>query len=183
MRLIACLPMLFLYTLCHGQSSDIIVLKKNYKAIRTFFPGNEVDVSSSTNYYHGFITSINRDSIFLVQYDVKQRPTSLGVYFLDTVGTYRRAVFYRDITGLYNTDGKKFNWAGSGGALFGGGILLTTVGMGTWLFAKPNTRYHASPYLVGSSAVLGGIGYLLLRSGMKGIQIGRKYSLEYIQVK
>lgn len=77
----------------------------------------------------------------------------------------------------------KFNWVGSGGALLGGGILLTTVGLGTWLFTKPNSRYYASPYLVGGAAVLGGIGYLLIKSGNKEMKLGKKYSLEYIRVK
>jgi len=65
----------------------------------------------------------------------------------------------------------------------GGGVLLTTVGLGTWLFSKPNTRYYASPYLVGGAALLAGIGYLLVKSGNKAMMLGKKYSLEYIKVK
>lgn len=77
----------------------------------------------------------------------------------------------------------KFDWSASGGVLLGGGVLLTTVGLGTWIFTKPNTRYYASPYLVGGAALLGGIGYLLIKSGNKGMPLGKKYSLEYIKVK
>ncbi|MEO6289995.1 MAG: hypothetical protein ABIO76_08750 [Ginsengibacter sp.] len=168
---------------CKAQSSDILVLKKRLKTINIFFPGDEINFNTSSGYHGGYITSINRDSIFLIQYDIRKRPTNIGVYFLDTVATYRYGINYRQITALNKGNDKKFNWSGSGGALFGGGILLTTVGLGTWLFAKPDTRYYASPYLVGSAALLGGIGYLLLKSGGKGMQLGKKYSLQYIHVK
>ena len=65
----------------------------------------------------------------------------------------------------------------------GGGLLLATVGLGTWLFTKPNTRYYGSPYLVGGAALLAGIGYLLAKSSGKKMALGRKYTLEYITVK
>src|SRR5665647_2921177 len=118
-----------------------------------------------------YVTSIERDSVFLIRYDIRQVPTNLGVYMLDTVGRYPFAINYHDITGFekYNN---KFDWKASGGALFGGGILLTTVGLGTWLFAKPNTRYYARPSLVIGSAALSGIGYLLLKSHNKGMPLG-----------
>ncbi len=166
-----------------AQSSDILLLKKDLRTIKTFFPGNEITFSTSSGFYNGFITSINRDSLFIIQYDVRQMPSNLGVYFLDTVAVYRYGINYKQIVGFNKSSSKKFNRGGSGGALFGGGILISTVGLGTWIFAKPNTRYYASPYLIGSAALLGGIGYLLLKSASKGIEIGKKYSLEYIHVK
>ncbi|MDQ6891006.1 MAG: hypothetical protein M3Z56_12100 [Bacteroidota bacterium] len=167
----------------NAQSSDMLVLKKHGKTIRTFFPGNEVMFSTASGFYSGIITSINRDTVFLIQYDIRQRPSNLGVYFLDTVATYRYGIAYKQITGFDANNSKTFNWAGSGGALFGGGVLITTVGLGTWLFAKPGTRYYTSPYLVGSAALLAGIGYLLVKPGGKGRELGKKYSLEYINVK
>ena len=167
---------------CAAQPSDILILKKNNRTLQTFFPGNEITFKTSSVYYSGIIKSINRDSLFLLQYDVRQIPTNLGVYVLDTIATYRFAVNYKQITGFGKMKNNKFDWSGSGGALLGGGILLTTVGLGTWLFSKPNTRYYASPYLVGGAAILGCIGYLLLKSGHKGMMLGKKYSLEYIKV-
>ncbi len=168
---------------CTAQPSDILILKKNNRTLHTFFPGNEINFSTSTRYFNAIITSINHDSLFLIQYDVRQMPTNLGVYVLDTVGIYRFAINYKEIIALGEIKSNKFNWSGSGGALFGGGLLLTTVGLGTWLFTKPNTRYYASPYLIGGAAILGGIGYLILKSGNKKMALGKKYSLEYINVK
>ncbi len=77
---------------CKAQS-DILILKKNLKTVRTFFPGSEINVSTTEGYYYGNVTSINRDSIFLIQYDIRQIPSNLGVYFLDTVASYRFACF------------------------------------------------------------------------------------------
>ncbi len=179
--------LLFLFILpivfCKAQSSDILILKKNLRTIKTFFPGSEISLSTASDYYSGRVTSINRDSVFIIQYDIRQIPSNLGVYFLDTVASYRYGINYKQITAFDKQYNKKFNWSGSGGALFSGGILLTTVGLGTWIFAKPNTKYYASPYLIGGAALLGGIGYLLVKSGNKGLVLGKKYSLEYIHVK
>lgn len=167
---------------CKAQS-DILILKKNLKTVRTFFPGSEISVSTNEGYYNGRVTSINHDSVFIIQYDIRQIPSNLGIYFLDTVASYRYGINYKQIRTFDKQYSNKFNWSGSGGALLGGGILLTTVGLGTWIFAKPNTRYYASPYLIGGAAALAGIGYLILKSGGKGLVIGKKYSLEYISVK
>lgn len=167
---------------CNAQPSDILILKKNQRTLQTFFPGNQIDFNTSGGYYSGVIKSINRDSLFLIYYDIKQMPTNLGVYILDTVAKYPFAVNYKEITGFGKNRNNKFNWSGSGAALLGGGTLLTVVGLGTWLFTKPNSRYYASPYLVGGAAVLAGIGYLLLKTNGKGIILGKKYSLEYIKV-
>jgi hypothetical protein len=168
---------------CAAQPSDILLLKKNNRTLQTFFPGNEITFKTSARYFTGVIRSINHDSLFLIQYDIRQIPTNLGVYMLDTVATYPFAVNYKEITGFGGTKKNKFDWSASGGVLLGGGVLLTTVGLGTWLFTKPKTRYYASPYLVGGAAILGGIGYLLIKSGNKGTTLGKKYSLEYITVK
>ena len=171
------------YMWCSAQPSDILILKKNNRTVQTFFPGNEITFNTSSGYYSGIIKSINHDSLFLIYYDIRQIPTNLGVYVLDTVAVYPFAVNYTQITGFGKMRKNKFDWSGSGGALLGGGVLLTTVGLGTWIFTKPNTRYYASPYLVGGAALLGGIGYLLIKSGNKGMILGKKYSLEYIKVK
>ena len=168
---------------CAAQPSDLLILKKNNHTLQTFFPGNEITFRTSSGNYGGIIKSISHDTIFLIYYDIRQMPTNLGVYVLDTVATYPFAVNCKEIIGFGKTKKNKFDWSGSGGALLGGGLLLTTVGLGTWLFTKPNSRYYASPYLVGGAAFLGGIGYFLMKSGNKEMMLGKKYSLEYIKVQ
>lgn len=184
MKKVSFLATIFFYSVSSfAQPSDILILKKNHHTLKTFFPGNEISFTTSARYYNAIITSIRHDSLFLIQYDVRQIPTNLGIYVLDTVGTYRFAVNYKEITAFGKIKKNNFDWSSSGGVLLGGGVLLTTVGLGTWLFTKPNTRYYASPYLVGGAAILGGIGYLLLKSGNKKMILGEKYSLEYVNVQ
>ena len=166
-----------------SQSSDLLILKKNNRTLQTFFPGNEITFNVSKKYYDAVIQSINHDSLFLIQYDIRQEPTGIGLYVPDTAGIYPFAVNYKEITGLGKDKNRKFDWSGSGGALLGGGFLLTTVGLGTWIFTKPNTQYYASPYLVGGAALLAGIGYLLAKSNLKKMVLGKKYTLEYVPVK
>jgi hypothetical protein len=98
------------------------------------------------------------------------------------VATYPFAVNYKEIIAL-GQQKKKFDWSASGGTLFGGGILLTTAGLISWIFAKPNTRYHASPQLVIGAAALAGVGYLLLKTGNKPMKLGKKYTLHYLKLK
>ncbi len=172
---------LFIAAPCMAQS-DLLILKKNNRTQQTFFPGSEMIFSTASGSYNAYVTSIERDSVFLIQYDVRQVPTNLGVYMLDTVARYRFGINYRDIIS-FGKDGRKFDWGASGAALFGGGTLLTAVGLGTWIFTKPNTRYHASTELVVGSAALAGIGYLLLKSHSGGRKLGKKYTLDYVKIK
>lgn len=165
-----------------AQANDFIVLKKNGRTLTSLFAGSLAEFTTDRGYYAGRITSILHDSIFLVEYDVRQVPTHLGVYVLDTVAFYRLKFNYHEITYMGKKADKGFNWSGSGGSLFGGGLLLTTVGLGTWIFFKPGTTYHAPASLILASAVLGGVGYLLMKKG-SGYKIGNKYSLEYIETK
>ncbi len=172
---------LFFVTSCMAQS-DLLILKKNNRTEETFFPGNQMIFSTASGFYNAYVTSIERDSVFLIQYDIRQVPSNLGVYVLDTVARYRFGVNYHDITGFGKTN-NKFDWSASGGALFGGGVLITTVGLGTWIFTKPQTRYHASPTLVIGAAALAAVGYLLLKSHNQEKRLGKKYTLNYIKVK
>ncbi len=157
------------------------ILKKNSRTVKSFFPGTEIDFSTVSRYYEAQITGIKKDSVYLAQYDTRRVYSStLGVFLIDTVAVYHFGVNYKEIISLgKNTE--KFNWSASGAALFGGGILLTTAGLITWIFAKPNTRYYARPQFVIGAAVLAGIGYLLLKTGNKPMKLGKKYTLHYIK--
>lgn len=164
-----------------SAQSDLLVLKKNGRTIETFFPGSQIYFSTIDRDYNAYVTSIQRDSIFLVQYDIRKQYTNLGVYVLDTVGQYRYGVGYKQVTGFLK---ERSNFvSGSGGALMGGGVVLATAGLATWVLAKPDTRYYARPELVIVAAALAGVGYLMTRVGGKTMHLGRKYSLHYIKVK
>ncbi len=160
---------------------DMLLLKKRGRVVNTFFEGSEIMFNVGFGMQKANIYHMKKDSLFLVQYQVVQRMTSLGVYILDTAAAYRSAINYRDIRAI-GKEGSPF-WNSSGAALFGGGTLLTTAGLITWIFAKPNTRYYARPALVITSAALAAAGYLMMKSSGKKMVIGKKYSLQYISPK
>lgn len=173
----------FIYAAVLSQPSDFIVIKKDQRTVKSFFAGSNIGFETDRGYYSGQITSIKKDSLFMNQYDIRQMPTNLGVYVLDTVATYRLAFNYKEILKIEKQKKRGFDWASSGGNLLGGGVLITAVGLGSWIFTKSGSVSHASPALVIGGAALAGAGYLLLRSSNAGYAIGKKYQLQYISVK
>lgn len=173
----------FIYAIALSQPSDFIVIKKDQRTVKSFFAGSNISFETAGGYYSGQITSIKKDSLYINQFDVRQRATNWGVYVLDTVATYRFVFHYRAIITIGKQKQTGFNWSGSGESLYYGGILITAVGLGTWLFTKTGTVSHASPVLIISGAALAGIGYLLKRQKNAGYTIGKKYQLQYISVK
>ncbi|MEO6681477.1 MAG: hypothetical protein ABIN48_01510 [Ginsengibacter sp.] len=149
--------------------------------MQTFYPGSEIQFTTHFRYYDARITKILNDSVYLVQYDVKRIPLMSSGVILDTAGTFHFGVNYQDILSIEN-DRKGFDWGASGAGLFGGGVVLTTAGLITWVFAKPNTRYYARPELVVAGVAFAAVGYLLMKTGNRKTVIGKKYSLNYIRL-
>ncbi len=165
-----------------AQQGDFIILKKNQRTIKTLFAGSPVSFTTATGTYSGKINRIEKDTLFVIQYYIRKVFTNLGVYMIDTISSTQTPFHYKEVTSI-NKQPSGFNWAGSGGSLLGGGILLTTVGLGTWVFTKPGTQYHASKKLVIGSAILTGAVYLLTTQKKGIIKINKKYILVYINTK
>ena len=162
-----------------AQPNDFIILKKKDRTIRSYYAGTQIEfVTTNGVYKNALITRIANDSIFLQEFLVRRYQTSLGFNVTDTAGSFRYAYNYNEVAVIGKKE-KGFNVKGSGGALFGGGILLT-LGSGVVYLAD---RDKFSPALMITSAALAAIGYLLIRSSGKGMEIGKKhYRLEYIRV-
>lgn len=176
-----CFFILIIFSLSATAQSDFLILKKNRKPIKKFYPGNELIVKTPIGIYEGKIRQIARDSIYLVSYKIQRSFTSMGTVVIDTTNTYHFGVPYRDVQAIYeNRTG--WNWSASGAALFGGGALLTTAGLATWVFAEKDSRYYARPELVGTAAALAVAGWFLMKVGDKKYHIGSKYQLDYIQL-
>lgn len=160
--------------------SDFIILKKKNKTIKTFYPGSNIQFMTKGGAYRdAVINSIRNDSIFLQEFLVRQIPTTIGTFILDTAGSFRYAYNYNDIHSFGSSEQKKFNVAGSGAALLGGGILLT-LASGVVYVAD---RDKFSPGLLTASAGLGVLGYFMSKAGSKGIVVGKKnYRLQYMGV-
>lgn len=182
MRLIIILGFLSLPLLSVSQG-EMLLLKKNNKVFRTYYAGSSIILDEGRGLQQAQIRRLRNDSVFLVQYQVRQVMTIMGVPGLDTVGTYEFGISYSDILKIAEAP-HGWTWQGTGASLFYGGGILTTAGLLTWVFAKKNTRYYARPGFVIASAGATGIGYLLMqvRAG-KRFPIGKKYTLEFINTK
>lgn len=176
MKTIFIITFLFCLSGAFAQASDFILFKKKGITQKTYFAGSTIIFTSNTGAnIEANILSIKNDSVFLRQYITRPVMTQLGVYVLDT-SFYYYQYHYKDIAAIGKT-GRRFDWASSGGALMGGGILLT-VASGV-VYLADNKKF--SPELLAAAVGLTGVGYLLSRSGGKGMEIGKKYSLEYIK--
>lgn len=172
------LTIFFLFTAAatFAQASDFILFKKNDRTVKTYFAGSQIIFTSNTGAnIEANILAIRNDSLFLQQYITRPVTTSMGFYILDTTFYYYQ-YHYKQIAAIGKT-GRHFDWAGSGGVLMGGGLLLT-VASGV-VYLADNKKF--SPELLGASVALFGVGYLLSKISGKGMVIGKKYSLEYVK--
>lgn len=166
------------------SQGDMLLLKKNNKVIKSYFPGSLIRMNVGNGYQEFYINKLADDSLFLYQYQITPYVDNLGFPRNDTTGTVAYVFHYQDIETLYDQKQGNWSWQGTGAALFGGGTVLTVAGLLTWVFAEKNTQYYARPGFVAASAVAAGVGYLLLQthSGKKW-RIGKKFTLQYINTK
>ncbi len=97
MRLLFLLSSFSITVLTFAQQADFIVLKKNQRTIRTLFAVSSVSFNTATGTYTGRINKIERDSLFVVQYDIRKVFTNLGVYITDTIASIQTAFYYKDV--------------------------------------------------------------------------------------
>lgn len=179
MKKLLIIPFCVFTYITFAQASDFILLKKRNITIGTYFSGGKIAFTTNTGaYMDANILRIKRDTLFLKEYMVRPVMTQLGVYILDTLGSYLHSYHYNQIFSIAIT-GRHFDVSGSGAALMGGGILIT-LASGIVFLADRN---KFSPELLAAGIALGGLGYILSKQGGKGMVIGRKYKLEYVQAQ
>ncbi|MEJ7586933.1 MAG: hypothetical protein WKI04_05165 [Ferruginibacter sp.] len=176
-RLLPLLLVLFSYG-AFGQASDVLLLKKKNKTIKRYFAGSDIDITTTTGaYISGYINKIKNDSLFLKVFVIRQMPTQLGVYVLDTVTTYYYKYHYNQVKAI-GKSGKSFDMSASAASLMGGGALLT---LASGVVFLADRKKFSLPLLV-VSASLATVGFVMAKTGGKGMIIGKKYSLVYLAV-
>jgi hypothetical protein len=161
-----------------SQSSDVILLKRKNKTVNRYFSGTDINMVTNTGVsINAYITHINNDTLFLKQFVVRQIPTMLGVFILDTLTTYYYQYHYNQIRAINKTS-HRFDLSASAGSLLGGGAILTLAGGVVFLV----DREKFSPALMGASVSLAAIGYVLAKASGSEMIIGKKYSLDYLKI-
>jgi len=172
------IAVLFLFISCYAsaQPSDFLLLKKKGETIATYTSGSHISFTATDgNSVDADIISIKNDTLFMRRYDVRQELTTLGVYMMDTVNSYRIQYCYKDILTMPKT-GRHFDLGSSGTSLLTGGILLTVAGGVVYLADR--SQFSSGLLIAGAS--LGVIGYIMTRLDPNEIKIGRKYTLAYL---
>ena len=177
MRLLISIFLVLFITNTQGQGSDFILLKKKNKTVKIFYKSNNIEfVTTGGAYRNALINDIKKDTIYLQEFLINRALTTIGTYIIDTVGSFRYKYHYKEIY-HFGRENKKFNIAGSGSTLLGGGVLITLASGVVYLVDNNNF----SPTLFAAGAGLAALGYLISKGSNKGITIGKKnYSLQYI---
>lgn len=175
------LPILLIISInSFSQSADFIQLKKNNKLITTFYSGMNISFTTDggTN-MTALINGIKHDTVYLQEFIVQYLPTSYGAYIIDTIGSYRYKYHYNQIAAIGKKEKTNFNTKGSGGALLGGGSLLT---LGSGVVYLADRKKFSLPLLL-ASVGLGTLGYFMAKgSNGNGMVIGKKYKLVYMNM-
>jgi hypothetical protein len=162
-----------------AQPSDFLILKKNKKPIQYFYAGSQIQFVTTTGAYRdALINQIKNDTLYLQEFLVQRLPTTLGTYIIDTAGSFRYAYHYNQVGSFGKPPNKGFDVSGSGAALLGGGVLLTLASGVSYIADKEKF----SPELLVASAGLATAGYFMSRIGRKGMVIGKKYQLQYMNM-
>ena len=171
MRYFIFIQLVFLSTFLQAQSADFIILKKKTKTIKIFYKGSQIEfVTDMGAYRNALINNIKNDSIFLQEFLITKRPTTLGFFVIDTIGSFRFAYHYKQIK-HFGRENKKFNLGGSGAALLGGGTVLTFASGVVYLADRKNF----SPTLMVAGVGFALAGYFMSKVSGKGITIGKNH--------
>ncbi len=174
------LPLLLLFSVsCYSQSADFIVLKKNNKAVRSFYAGSNIELTTTSGaYISALINGIKNDTLYLQEFVISYLPTTLGTYIIDTAGSYHYKFHYNQIKAIGKAGKKGFDTKGSGAALLGGGLLLTVASGVVYLVDR---KKFSAPLLI-ASAALGTAGYFMSKGSSNALMIGKKYKLVYMDM-
>jgi hypothetical protein len=142
------------------SQSDLMMLNKNGAHEMTFATGMRINFETIYDqWFDGTITAIRHDSVFVndVPFHYKE------------IKTIRR-----ERTKLnYETDGTILMIAG-------GGVLLLGAVNGLYRGDPANEWYTTTSYIVAGTLLVGG--YLLTRAHYKKYNLGKKYTLEYLEL-
>ena len=144
----------------HSQT-DVLELKKNGKNIRTYSPGMYFVMETVYDQWlEGYITAIRNDSLFLNNFPFH----------------------YKEIKSI-RWERTKLNYKADG-------IILMAAGAGVLVIGTVNGLYRGDPadqwftpvgYITAGVLLVGG--FLLMKAQFKKYHLGKKYTLEYLNIR
>jgi hypothetical protein len=161
------------------QKADYLEIRKKGKLMQRIFTGRDVEFTlNNGDYYYAHLEGLKNDTLFLRQFVTQRVPTTIGTYYVDTIGSNYYKIFYGAIDRWGKKEKTNFNYAGSAASLLSGGILLTIANAVVYLVDRKNF----SKNLTIAGVTLGTLGYVWLKSSKYSIVFGNKYKLFYIKM-
>lgn len=162
-----------------AQGSDIVLVKKGpRKTVARLVPGRQVSiVEKSGREIEGKVDRIERDTLFIRQYDIRRRPTQWGTSVADTVATWTVECHYRDIAAMEKTS-ETF-------PLIRNGTIPLVAGTGYALLHLVNAGLQKEPVDGRTMAIAGGTalaGLVLRKTHRNHIRLDGRHRLEYIDL-
>jgi|GEM_PF-316599 len=161
-----------------AQGWDMVLLKRHDKTLTNYMPGKKIMFTMRDGRFAaGTIKKIERDTIFMQEYDIRKAYNIWGTSTLDTINAFLNAYAYRDIGAIMKPDqGIEFIRDGSifvvGGSVY---MILHVV----------NSIIQKAPLSPKAMAISGGFivgGLVLHKLRTHEYRIGNKYQLEYLPV-
>lgn len=162
-----------------AQASDIILVKRgSRKTVARLVPGRPISiVDKSGRGLEGNVDRIDKDTLFIRQYDIRRRPTQWGTSVADTLATWTLSCHYRDIAALEKSS-ETF-------PLIRNGTIPLVAGTGYAMLHLVNAGLRKEPVDGRTMAIAGGTalaGLLLKKTHRSNIRLDGRYRLEYIDL-
>jgi len=159
--------------------SDMVVLRNRQgHTVKSYFSGMPIDFGDrGGREVSGIVRKIDRDTLFIQQYDIRRAYNQWGTYVMDTVTAYMLKYHINEITWIRKPH-KNFEFVRDGTIFIIGGtayLLLHVI----------NAAYLKEPVVGSTVAIAGGIavGGLVMKKLRKNkYKIGKNYQMVYIDM-
>lgn len=163
-----------------AQGTDLLLLRNaKDRTIKTFLAGSFVQFTDISGHeVTGVLRKLERDTLFITYYDVKQRYTMWGTTMADTLTAYMLRYHYNEIYSVVK-DPQSFEFVRDGTLFIIGGVAYAALHSINGLIKK-------EPLDGKTLAISGGVaatGFLMKKLRKRNYVIGRKYTLQYIGLK
>ena len=159
--------------------SDMVVLRNRQgHTVKSYFSGMPIDFGDrGGREVGGIVRKIDRDTLFIQQYDIRRAYNQWGTYVMDTVTAYMLKYHINEITWIRKPH-KGFEFVRDGTIFIIGGTAYL-------LLHVFNAAYLKEPVVGSTVAIAGGIavGGLVMKKLRKNkYKIGKNYQMVYIDM-
>ncbi len=163
-----------------AQGTDLLLLRNSKnRTIKTLLAGSFIHFKDISGHeVTGVLRRLERDTLFITYYDVRQRYSVLGTSMSDTLTAYMLRYHYNEIFSIAK-DPQSFEFVRDGTLFILGGAAYAVLHTVNGLIKK-------EPLDGKTLAIAGGIaatGFVMKKLRKRSYVIGRRYSLQYIGLK